>query len=242
MFWRRRKRLEEEVESHLEEEIADNIARGMNPVAARNAALRTFGNVAVAKERARELDPLYWLDTLLQDLRFALRLIVRNRWTSTTIVATLTVGIALNVSVFSLLNGLLLRPWVRSEPETFVSLYPRYSGEYRLVFSDGGMSQPDYVRYRDSAQSLQSLAAYRFISLTLGGQESGNVPVGLISCNLLEVMRPGSPVVGRYMTPDECTEPMQSAVAVLSETLWRARFNADSGIVGRVIHLNRVLS
>lgn len=59
MFWRRRKRLDEEVESHLESETADNIDRGMDPAAARTAAMRTFGNVEAAKERARELDSFY---------------------------------------------------------------------------------------------------------------------------------------------------------------------------------------
>ena len=79
MFWRRRTRLDEEVESHLAEETADNIARGMDPVTARHAARRTFGNVGAAKEKARELDPLYWLDTLWQDTRFAFRLLQRCR-------------------------------------------------------------------------------------------------------------------------------------------------------------------
>jgi len=58
---------------------------------------------------------------------------------------------------------MLLRPWVRTHPETFVSLHPQFSGQYALRFSDGGMSQPDYVRYRDSAKSLESLAAYAAI-------------------------------------------------------------------------------
>jgi predicted permease len=241
MFWRRRSRLDEEVDAHLAEEVADNIARGMDPGAARHAAMRTFGNVEATKERARELDPLYWVDTLWQDLRFALRLIRRNRWLSVTIVATLTVGIALNVSVFSLLNALLLRPWVRSEPDTFVSVIPRFSGKYQLEFSDyGSMSHPDYVRYRDSAKSLASLAAYRLRSFTLSGAESGSIRGGLVSCNLLDVTRPGPPVLGRYLIPDECTRPMASGVAVLSQTAWRARFNADPNIVGREIHLNRI--
>ncbi len=129
MFWRRT-RLDEEVASHLDEETADNIDRGMTPSAARRAALRAFGNVEAAKERARERHPLYWFDTLCQDVRFALRLIARTPWLSLTIVATLTVGIALNVSVFSLLNGFFLRPWVRSEPDTVVVIIPRYSGKY----------------------------------------------------------------------------------------------------------------
>jgi predicted permease len=241
MFWRRRQRLDEEIESHLAEETADNVARGMDPVSARRIALRTFGNVGAAKERSRELDPLYWLDTLWQDIRFACRLIAPNRWVSLTIVATLTVGIALNVSVFSLLNAALLRPWVRSEPDTFVSVIPRFSGEHSLRFSDyASMSQPDYVRYRDSAKSLESLAAYRLVTVTLGGTESGSIRGGLVSCNVFDVIRPGPPVLGRYLTSDECVTPMEAAVAVLSETLWRTRFNADPTVVGRVLHLNRI--
>ncbi len=167
MFWRRRSRLDEEVASHIAEETADNIARGMHPAAAREAAMRTFGNVEAAKETVREKHAWYWLDTLWQDVHFAFRLIARNPWLSATIVATLTTGIALNVSVFSLVNGYLLRPWVRSEPETLISVSPRYSGDYNLRYSDGGMSQPDYAGLRDSAESLSVLAAYRLMNVTL---------------------------------------------------------------------------
>lgn len=240
MFWRRRNRLNEEVEAHLAEETADNIARGMDPVAARHAALRTFGNVGAAKERARELDPLYWLDTFSQDVRFAFRLIARNRWTSAAIVAALTLGIGLNVSVFSLLNGLVLRPWVRTDPPSFVRVVPRYSGQYRLRFSDGGMSQLDYALYRDAARSLESLAAYRLMRVTLGGSESGSVRGVLSSCNFFDVMRPGPALAGRYFSADECARPMEGAVAVLSEATWRGTYEADADIVGRIVHLNRI--
>jgi hypothetical protein len=195
MFGRRRH--DDEIESHLAEETADQIAGGLDPRATRNAALRNFGNVESVKELMRERDPLYWLDALWQDVRFAFRLIARHRWTSATIVATLTLGIALNVSVFSVLNAMLLRPWVRTHPETFVSLHPQFSGQYALRFSDGGMSQPDYVRYRDSAKSLESLAAYRLLSLTLSGPVSGSVHAGLVSCNFFDVLRAGAPVLGR---------------------------------------------
>lgn len=239
MFWRRT-RLDEEVESHLAEETADNIARGMDPAAARNAAMRTFGNVEAAKETVRESDPLYWVDTLWQDVRFAFRLMARNRWLSATIVATLTIGIALNVSVFSLLNGFLLRPWVRSEPETFVSIIPQYSGEYRLRYSTGGMSQPDYAMYRDSAKSLAALSAYRLADLTLSGAESGSFRGALVSCNVVDVIRPAPPLLGRYLRADECETASATAVAVLSESAWRGRFNADINVIGRTIHLNRL--
>jgi predicted permease len=212
----------------------------MDPASARQAALRAFGNVEAAKETVRERDPWYWLDTLWQDTRFAFRLIARDKWLSATIVGTLTVGIALNLSVFSVLNAFLLRPWVRSEPETIIRVFPRYSGDYALRYSDGGMTQPDYARLRDSATSLAALAAYRIQTLTLSGAESGGIRAGLVSCNVVEVVRPAPPLLGRYLMPDECGLAVPSLVAVLSETAWRLRFNADGNVIGRTIHLNRL--
>ena len=240
MFWRGRGRLDEEVASHIAEETADNIARGIDPAAAREAAMRMFGNVEAAKEIVRERNSWYWLDTLWQDVYFAFRLIARNPWLSATIIATLTTGIALNVSVFSLVNGYLLRPWVRSEPETLVGVSPRFSGDYDLHYSDGGMSQPDYARLRDSAESLSVLGAYRLMNVTLSGPESGSIRAGLVSCNVTDVLRPAPPLLGRYLAPDECGLTDQARVAVLSETAWHTRFSSASDVVGRTIHLNRL--
>ena len=240
-MFRRRNRLIEEIDAHVAAEADDNVARGMDPASARRAALRTFGNVGAARERVRERAPLYWLDTLWQDVRFACRLIARSRWTTLTVVATLTLGIALNVTVFNVLNALLLRPWIAHEPDTFVSVMPRFSGKYRREYSDyGSMSLPDYLRFRDSASSLQSLAAYRFMSFTLGGAEAGTVRGTLVSCNLFEVIRPGPAILGRYLAADECAVTRPAAVAILSENSWRTRFDADPLILGRTIHLNRV--
>jgi predicted permease len=239
MFWRRRGRLDEEIRSHIAEETADNIARGLDPEAARAAALRTFGNVERAKEIVRERNHWYWLDTLSQDVRFACRLIVRSPLLSATIIATLTIGIAINVSVFSLVNGFLLRPWVRSDPEMLVSVLPRFTGDYNLRYSDGGMSQPDYARLRYFAGSLSSLAAYRLENVTLGGRESGIIRAGLVSCNVTDVLRPDPPILGRYLRRDECELANAASVAVLSEPAWRTRFASAPDIVGRLIYLNR---
>ena len=239
MFWHRRNRLDEEVASHIEEETSDNIGRGMEPAIPREAAIRTFGNVEAAKETVREHHPWYWLDTLSQDIVFGARLIARNAWLSATIIATLTTGIALNVSAFSLVNGYLLRPWVRSEPETFVSVLPRYSGDYKLLYSDGGMSQPDYARLRDSAQSLAALAAYRLFNVTLSGPEAGNLRAGLVSCNAADVLRPAPPLLGRYLAADECALADSPRVAIVSESAWRGRFGGATDVVGRTILLNR---
>ena len=236
----RRSRLDEEVAAHLDEEIAENVARGMDPDAARQAALRRFGNVESAKETVRERNPLYWLDTLGQDVRFAFRLMSRNWALTATIIATLTVGIALNVTGFTLLNGFLMRPWVRAEPETVVNVFHRHSGDYNLRYSDGGISQPDFIRYRDSARSLGGLAAYHPLNLTLGGAEAGTVRTGLVSCNFADVIKPAAPLLGRYLNLDECAPATPSYVAVLSEAAWRGRFGSDANIVGRTIYVNRL--
>lgn len=240
MFWRKRARLGEELEHHVAAETADNVGRGMSPEAARTAALRTVGNVQSAQERARELDPLYWLDTLWQDVRFACRLIGRNRWTSVTIVATLALGIGLNVSVFSLLNGLLLRPWISHEPETVIGVFPRFSGQYQLRFSDGGkISQPDYAFYRDHTKTMRTLAASRFVGGTLSGVEAGTIPIVLVTCNVFAVTG-GAPILGRHLTEADCAKEHETPVVVLGEAAWRTRFNADPQIVGRTIYLNRI--
>jgi predicted permease len=170
---------------------------------------------------------------------FAWRLILRSPILSAAILTTLTIGIALNVSVFSLVNGLLLRPWVASEPETFISVFARYSGDYDLRYSDGGMSQPDYARLRDSARSLSALSAFRLLSVTLSGPESGSIRTGLVSCDVTDVVRPDPPIMGRYLTADECDLSKPARVAVVSEAAWRTRFNSAADIVGRTIYLNR---
>jgi predicted permease len=190
-------------------------------------------------DNMRGRHPWYWLDTLAQDVSFACRLIRRSPILSAAILATLTIGIALNVSVFSLVNGLLLRPWVRSEPETFVSVFPRYSGDYSLRYSDGGMSQPDYARLRDSAESLSALSAFRLTNVTLGGAESGSIRAGLVSCNVTDVIRPNPPIIGRYLRADECELSNPARVAVVSESAWRTRFSSAADILGRTIYLNR---
>jgi macrolide transport system ATP-binding/permease protein len=231
---------EAEVRGHLqllEERFA---VQGMSREQARVAARRQFGNTTLLQENRRALQTLPRLDSVLQDIRFTLRLMTRHAWGSATILAVLTVGIALNVSMFTIVNAVLLRPWVKSEPETFLTLTPKYSGKYALRFSDyGSMSLPDYVRYRDSARSLESLAAYRTATLTLSGDEAGSVRSALVSCNIFDTLRPGRPLLGRYLTSEECATPLEPAVAVLSESAWRTRFDADPSVIGRVIQLNR---
>src|SRR5258708_35028515 len=118
---------EEEIREHIEMEVRDNIERGMAPDEARRAANRTFGNTGVVRQKLREGGPWNWIETLLQDVRYGLRLLTRSPLLSGAIVLTLTLGIGINTGVFTVLNGVLLRPRVDKSPETFAHLSPQYS-------------------------------------------------------------------------------------------------------------------
>ena len=114
--------LNAEMDSHLEFAIEENIGRGMTSAEARRQALIRFGGVAQAKEQQREARGLPWLDVLMQDLRFTLRTLRRDRAFTLVAVLILALGIGANIAVFSVVNTILLRPLPFPEPQRLVRL------------------------------------------------------------------------------------------------------------------------
>src|ERR1700730_16151527 len=104
MSRRRLEDLDRDIRDHIEEETQDNIARGMAPDEARQAALRKFGNVLRVKENTRDVWSVVWMEQLLQDLRYCLRLPLRNPAFITIVILTLALGIAVNTAVFIVVN------------------------------------------------------------------------------------------------------------------------------------------
>jgi predicted permease len=179
--------------------------------------------------------PFFRLAGLAEDFRFGLRLIRKNWRLSVTIVATLALGIGMNVSVFTLLNAVAFRPRV-PDPDSFVRVSPLHTGDGMSQF--GAVTDDEYRAYRDGARSLRSVAASYRASVTLGTDRSSTVPAMLVSCNFFDVFGTQHPKSGRFFRPDECTAVGQAPVAVVAEEVWRDRYGSDPQILGRTISIN----
>ena len=186
-------------------------------------------------EEERDPAPFFRLAGLAEDFRFGLRLIRKNWRLSVTIVATLALGIGMNVSVFTLLNAVAFRPRV-PDPDSFVRVSPLHTGDGMSQY--GAVTDDEYRAYRDGARSLRSVAASYRASVTLGTDRSSTVPAMLVSCNFFEVFGTQHPKSGRFFRPDECTAAGQAPVAVVAEEVWRDRYGSDPQILGRSISVN----
>ncbi|HEU5153122.1 MAG TPA: ABC transporter permease [Gemmatimonadales bacterium] len=174
------------------------------------------------------------MDTLLQDLRFAARTLLRNRGFTLIAVLTLALGIGANTAIFSVLRGILLKPLPYQEPDRAVMLWSHWKG-----WDKTWLSGPEIVDYSQQSQVFSGLAPFDDGSFTL--TDSGDperVRGGLVAANLFSVLQV-SPILGRTFTPEE-DQPNGPRVVVLGEDIWRRRFNSDPTIIGRAIQLNAV--
>jgi hypothetical protein len=147
--------LDDDVRDHIDRETQENIANGMAPDEARHAALRAFGNVTRALEDTRAVWIPVWLDQLLQDARYGLRMMRRNPAFSAVVILTLAVGIGLNTAVFSVVNAVLMRPLSYPEPERLVWV-ATYDDRSPMEV----VSAPDFLAFREQASSLDRIAAF----------------------------------------------------------------------------------
>ena len=225
--------MDEEMRFHLEMAARRNIERGLPPDEARRRALAAFGGVTQHQETARDATPGHWLDGLRQDLRYAFRTLRRNPGFATSVVLTLALGIGANTAIFSVVNGVLLRPLPVPEPTrlTFVGWdYGRGGGPAAL-----SAFQLEYLR--DHARTFSGLTTYRTLERELGTSPDTRIVRGVRVAPDFFAVVGTSPVIGRGFAPEE-EVPGGPAVAVLSDELWRSHFSADRAVVGRTIQLD----
>jgi putative ABC transport system permease protein len=190
--------------------------------------------------RPRQSNEAETMTGLFQDARYALRLLVRQPAFSLFVVLTLAIGIGANAAVFSVVNGVLLKPLPFVESDRLVAVWGRFDPESGFDFPQFPLSNPEYLDYRDHTRTLSALAAFGQPTITVGGAEADpeRVPGASVTANFFSVLR-ADPALGRTLTAHD-DSPAGEPVAVLSYGLWNSRFGGDPSIVGRAVPLNGV--
>ncbi|QQS46675.1 MAG: ABC transporter permease [Acidobacteriota bacterium] len=231
---RTEREMRDELGFHIECETAANIERGMSPEAARRAAVLDFGGVERIKEECRDERRARWFEDLVQDVRFAGRVLMRNRGYSLAALLTLALGIGANTAIFSVIYGVLLKPLPYRDGNSLVVLSQegRHEGDNDLGFS---VREIEDLRARN--RSLAELAEHHSMSFILYGDgDPERIQAGIVSANFFSVMGV-RPMIGRdFLLADEAHGA--PPVLLLSHEYWRRSHGGDKGIVGKVFSMN----
>jgi predicted permease len=254
MLWRSRKErdLERELGLDLEQEAAELEERGMSPEEARYAARRAQGNSVLLKEEVREMWGWAWSERLVQDLRYAARILRKSPGFTTVAVLSLALGIGANTAVFSVLDAILLKMAPVSHPEELrVVTWEKHNepkamkghSGYGIIDEhgrhvDGSFSYPAYKAFRDSQREASDVIAFAQNQFTVTAAGSSDVAFGhYVSGNYFTGL--GTfPLLGRPILPED-DAPGRPAVVVLTHQYWERRFASDPGALNRVVYVNR---
>jgi len=224
--------IDEELRSHIQLRTDDLQRSGIPRPEAERRARVEFGGRERFKEEVRETFGTNFLDTLIRDLRFSLRVLRKSPGFTLTAVLTLTLAIGANSVVFGILNALILRPLDVPQAE---SLY----GIERVVDRLGYESYPNYLDLRDRNRSFDDLAAF---NVTLVGLDTGDNPSRVwgeqISGNYFDVLHL-QPVLGRFLHASDEHGPNSAPYLVLTYSYWQNQFQGDRAVIGRVVQLNK---
>lgn len=224
---RRERRLNDEIQSHLDLLIDEHLSRGLSREEAVLAARKSFGGVDQLKERYRDRRGLPLLDWLMQDVRFAFRLMRKNTLFSITAAGSLALTIGALTLAFSVVNGIVFKPLPIADPERV----------YFMQNGNVGWSYPDYRDLRDRLD-VDALAGYRITMMSVGLKPEASIFWGyLVTGNYFEALGV-MPAAGRFFAAADDTRPGDAPLAVLAYDTWQSRFGGRADIVGSTITIN----
>jgi putative ABC transport system permease protein len=227
--------LEDEIQAHLAIETRQRIERGEAPEDAAVAARREFGSVALVKEVTRSIGGFGWMDSLLQDLKYAGRTMRKTPGFTAIAIATLALGIGANTAIFSIVDTAMLRPLPFQDSDRLVRVWKTRAGKIL-----GGWSPMDIRDFAAAAHSFDGMVSYdrwrKNVSLSQGSSQPEALVVGLVPSAYFDVLRI-RPILGRVFTPEE-NQYGKHFVAAISEGLWHTRFASDPDVIGRTLRIN----
>ena len=224
--------LQAEVAAHLELAERDAVAAGMSPEEARRAARRSFGNIEAMKEDHRDQRSVRWIDNFVRDVRYGALLLRRDPGFSAIAIGVMAIGIGANAAMFSLVDGVLLRPLPYPDPERIVRVL-----EAPTPTTRNGITTLNLLDWKRLSTSFEALSATRGLSVALTGNgEPARLNGLLVSADYFRVFGVNAALGRTFMPRDE--DAGAPPVVVLSHAVWQDRFGADPGIIHRTILLD----
>jgi len=227
--------LNAEVRFHIEMETEKNIRLGMSRERARQAAMRSFGPMEKHKEETRDARGVSWFENLVADLRYGARALFKHPGYALLAVMTLGLGIGANTAIFSVINGVLLKPLPYEHGDRLVVVQQSrpLAGQPQV-----GVAIAEYYDYRERAKDVfDGLVEYHQMNFDLINRgEPDRVNTGVVSANFFDLLGI-KPIIGRTFVAEDDTRDAE-AVLILSHTYWRTKFGGDPNIVGQVFEMN----
>ena len=225
--------LDDELQFHLKQQIAENIASGMSADEARKAALRAFGNPVVLREQARATWSGQWLELLLQDIRRSARSLIRSRGFCFLAILVIGLGVGANVALFTVAHSILLKPLPFKDAHQLVRLY---EADAHGRLQDNVVAGGTFADWQAQSRSFNGMALLQRRDVNLAGSDNelpevvtdGNVSHGIFPTLGVQ------PVLGRLFVAGDDT-PEASATVVLSWNLWKRRYGGDPAVLGKKI-------
>jgi len=236
-----RSRIEREIDAelaaHIEMRVEDNIARGMSEEEARREARLRFGNPVAVRESTLDADTALGIEGFWRDVKYAARQLRKSPGFTATAVLMLALGIGATTAIFSIVEGVLLRPLPFPHPKQLVTLGDILEGSHCSLCTQSRVTAPDIRNYMRYTHSFTHLGGFQETGYEMTG--AGD-PVEIFAARMSGDLFPAlavAPLLGRVFTEQE--DEAHDPVAVLSYELWQSRFHGDAGIVGSKILLNR---
>jgi len=227
------------IEEHIQERADELEAEGMPRKQAEQAARREFGNVSLLQQRSREQWQWPALESLMADLKFTLRRLRKSPGFAITVLLTLAIGIGANTAVFSVINGVLLKPLPYPDSGRLVALWLNAPGAAGLANFESGLrlSESMFFTFSEHNQSFESLGVWVQNTANVTGiAQPEEVHAILISNGLLETLNV-PPALGRWLSPVD-QDPRGSKRVMLSYGYWQRRFGGDRSVIGRSLQLD----